>query len=445
MFTRRVASLLAAVVIAAAALGARPAVAADEPAVSVKDQTVSGSLVVVEKIIAAEPGWIVIHSGSEGFPAIGATYVPAGESENVAVQIDVSKAIGQNSAMLHVDKGEAGKYEFPGADVPVMGADGKPINPAFKMIGVQVDDQFADKDGMLTINSVVAQEDGWIAIHSGAEGFPVLGWAAIKAGANKDVKVKVDAAKLTPRITAMIHVDKGEKGKYEFPGADVPANIAAQGTPAFLGGGISNEPFWTADWVRVSDQAARDEVTVNSVLAKQDGWIAIHSGAEGFPVIGQAAVKAGLNKNVKVKVDAAKLTPTVTAMLHVDKGEAGKYEFPGADVPVMGADGKPINPGFNTTGNAVRVSDQKMDDVKKTGYIVVDAITSAKAGWIAIHSSATGFPVLGSAYVHAGYNLRVVVEIYEDQVSKLTDPVTAMLHVDAGTAGKYEFPDRMAR
>jgi hypothetical protein len=47
----------------------------------------------------------------------------------------VSKATAKNLAMLHTDAGEKGKYEFPGADVPVNGADGKPIAPEFELTG----------------------------------------------------------------------------------------------------------------------------------------------------------------------------------------------------------------------------------------------------------------------------------------------------------------------
>ena len=34
----------------------------------------------------------------------------------------------------------------------------------------------------------------------------MIGYAPIKAGLNSDVKVTVDSAKVTPRMTAMIHI-----------------------------------------------------------------------------------------------------------------------------------------------------------------------------------------------------------------------------------------------
>ncbi len=38
---------------------------------------------------------------------------------------------------------------------------------------------------------------------------------------------------------------------------------------------------------------------------------------------------------MRVKIDPAKATPYLWAMLHSDLGVVGKYEYPGADVPVV--------------------------------------------------------------------------------------------------------------
>jgi hypothetical protein len=424
---RKVLSLVI-VVATALALYHSAANAATTPAVEISDQVIQNSWVVVPKVVAAEPGWIVIHSGGEGNPAIGAAYVPAGESDNVSVRIDMEKATPTMSAMLHVDKGEAGKYEFPGADTPVMN-DGKIVNVPFNTIGVDVDDQFVTAK-KVTLGKVIAQEDGWIAIHSGAQGSPVIGSAPIKKGVNEDVEVPVDAAKATDRMTAMIHIDAGTKGKYEFPGADKPAS---------LGNAISNEPFWTSDHVRVQSAplGSDNTIVVPYVLAKADGWLAIHTTAKGNPVIGFAPVKAGLNEGVQVKLDdASTATETVLVMLHVDAGTKGKYEFPGADGPVKDKAGNVIAPPM-LIGNGVLVHDQKVDDLKKSGMVLVDDVVAAQNGWIAIHSSAAGNPVIGSVFVPAGESHNVMVKIKPEGV---TDTLLAMLHVDAGQPGVYEFP-----
>jgi hypothetical protein len=401
------------------------------PAVEIADQAIQGGIVVVSKVIAAQPGWIVIHNGDQagGFPAIGQAYIPAGETDNVAVLVDMDKATADMSAMLHIDAGEAGKYEFPGPDSPVQNGD-KVVNTPFKAIGVSVDDQFVSDSQSVKISRVIAQQDGFIVIHSSANGFPAIGNAPIKAGVNTDVTVPIDAKKASPLLTAMIHIDAGQQGKYEFPGADVPAT---------LGGAITNEPFWTSDHVRVRAQVVGGDSTlvVPSVLARQDGWIVVHSSAAGNPGIGVASVKAGLNKNVAVKIDdPKKLTDLVTVMLHVDAGQKAKYEFPGPDAPVKDSAGNVIAP-LTLTKNGVVVHDIKADDIRKSSSVMVDLVLAAQNGWLVIHSSAPGNPAIGYTFVHAGYNPRVVVKVPPDAV---TDTLTAMLHVDAGTPGKYEFP-----
>lgn len=101
-----------------------------------------------------------------------------------------------------------------------------------------------------------------------------------------------------------------------------------------------------ADDIMTTDQAAGTSLTVQSVTISQDGWLVIHAIKDGKPVvpasIGHTAVKAGTTENVVVELDEAVASGAkVLTMLHVDEGEAGAYEFPGPDHPVM-QDGKPV-------------------------------------------------------------------------------------------------------
>lgn len=100
--------------------------------------------------------------------------------------------------------------------------------------------------------------------------------------------------------------------------------------------------------VSVSDQAiVNDTVTIAKVVSAGPGWLVVHKDVGGAPgpVIGYAAVKNGTNDNVVVKIDSHSGTPTLYAMLHIDAGKVGTYEFPGPDVPVM-LDGKMVSPPF---------------------------------------------------------------------------------------------------
>ncbi|GAC1637047.1 MAG: hypothetical protein NVS4B8_01340 [Herpetosiphon sp.] len=96
------------------------------------------------------------------------------------------------------------------------------------------------------------------------------------------------------------------------------------------------------------------EVTVASVTAAQDGWIAFHkNGPDGklllTPLAGLIPIKAGTHTNVRAKLDEVPADGQLYAMLHIDAGIIGKYEFPGGpDVPVT-VDGKVVVKPFHVT------------------------------------------------------------------------------------------------
>lgn len=205
-----------------------------EPSVTVSDQDASGGTVTIDEIVAAEPSWIVIHTEQNGGPGpiVGYAAVPQGTSAEVAVEIDAAAATPVLYAMLHIDAGAVGTYEFPGADVPVAG---EQTNVPFQVTlpdvapSVTVLDQPV-VNGTLTIGEIVASGPSWIVIHSEANGGPgpVAGYAAVARGVNHDVVVSVDATKLTVGLYAMLHVDAGVVDTYEFPGDDAP--VGADGT-----------------------------------------------------------------------------------------------------------------------------------------------------------------------------------------------------------------------
>lgn len=110
-------------------------------ALDTENQKLSHAL-VVESVTAAADGWVVIHAIQDGKPvvptSIGYTYVKAGVTEDVYValteEIEGDKVI----AMLHVDDGELGVYEFGFTgvdnDKPVV-VDGKPLVMAIDIDG----------------------------------------------------------------------------------------------------------------------------------------------------------------------------------------------------------------------------------------------------------------------------------------------------------------------
>lgn len=65
---------------------------------------------------------------------------------------------------------------------------------------------------------------GWIVIYTDQNGQPgtVLGYAAVPAGISEDIKVTIDTAKETNKLIAMLHIDAGKIGTFEYPSPDVP-------------------------------------------------------------------------------------------------------------------------------------------------------------------------------------------------------------------------------
>jgi len=100
-----------------------PAVVAS---LSVRDQMLTDNSVVVDEVVAAQDGWVVIHEsnpdGTIMLPGIiGKTQVSAGTTSNVTIMLDKQVENGATLwPMLHIDAGTIGEYEFPGPDVPVV-------------------------------------------------------------------------------------------------------------------------------------------------------------------------------------------------------------------------------------------------------------------------------------------------------------------------------------
>ena len=104
-----------------------------------------------------------------------------------------------------------------------------PAQPATATGSLEVSDQPVVNNS-ITIAKATTSADSWIVIHkAGPDGklllTPVIGMTQIKAGDTANVVIKLtEAVAPNAPLWPMIHIDAGEKGKYEFPnGPDVPA------------------------------------------------------------------------------------------------------------------------------------------------------------------------------------------------------------------------------
>ena len=103
------------------------------------------------------------------------------------------------------------------------------VSAAFYFMGnsvvprVVVSDQSIG-DGQVTVSEVDAVAPSWLVIQTETNGAPgpVVGYTKIPKGLNKNVSVKIDVQRSTPRLFAMIHEDDGIKDRFDFPGNDMP-------------------------------------------------------------------------------------------------------------------------------------------------------------------------------------------------------------------------------
>lgn len=108
------------------------------PSVTVSDQDVENGTVTIDSVVAAGPGWIVIHADQNGSPGpdIGFSPVEEGENTDVVVELDEAQVTDRLYAMLHDDLGVVGTYEFPGADLPVQ-VNGQVVTEPFDVQAAQ--------------------------------------------------------------------------------------------------------------------------------------------------------------------------------------------------------------------------------------------------------------------------------------------------------------------
>lgn len=106
---------------------------------------------------------------------------------------------------------------------------------------------------------------------------------------------------------------------------------------------FSAAPLTPTASVRVSAQQPGRTVTIDEAVLPQNGFIAIHTDANGQPgpVIGNSdLLTAGTHVNTDIKLTrAARKGETLYAMLHNDADADGTYTFPGPDVPTTDAAG----------------------------------------------------------------------------------------------------------
>jgi hypothetical protein len=123
-----------------------------------------------------------------------------------------------------------------------------------------------------------------------------------------------------------------------------------------------------------------------------------------------------------------------------NKDEAATDEADAKDKVDGEVDGK-----LDTEGAEQKNVTLVVDDQKTVGQIIIKEISTSRDGWVSIHQSrGDGSIVLpesiGEARVDSGDSEEIVVDLWETPSEG--EKLWALLHIDAGERGTYEFPEK---
>ncbi|MAL18531.1 MAG: hypothetical protein CL667_12570 [Balneola sp.] len=446
----------------------------DIPSVAVNTQgTSSGNQVVISNVVSPENGWIVIHrsnadgNGPQVPEIIGKAMVEAGTNTDVSIQLE--EGVQNNEtlwAMLHEDTGTIGEYEFDGSsglDLPVTLND-EIVMTSFSIS--QTDPSITSMDqvnrgNIFRITSVSAAEDGWIVIHGpnanndGPQIPEIIGKAPVTAGVNENVEIVLnEGAEVSTgdNLFPMLHYDTGTIGEYEFDGnsgLDLPV-ITPAGDIVLT----SFEVIENMSTITAEDQMVMDNSISVDVESDTDGWIVVHAsnanndGPQIPEIIGKAPISEGMNTDVQITFNEGVVVEdgdVLYPMAHYDTGVIGEYEFDGAgphDQPVITANGILLT-SITVSGSAspaVMVENQTAED----GMITISETMTNQIGFVVLHrDTGSDSPVvpasIGHGQVYTGANNDLVIELDEGETVESGEKVWAMLHIDNGTIGSYDF------
>ncbi len=188
-----------------------------------------------------------------------------------------------------------------------------------------------DLSTVVNVPGAVSVGPGWVVIHENAGGSPgpVIGWTAVPSGTSSDIDVVLDRPAVDAEtLHAMLHIDAGTIGSYEFPGPDAPAvdqdeavvveplrvGVAA-GTPAVrlrvTAIGTSSYNFTSAEPTRYANAIGPE--SGDETITLRSGWRyeIVNSASGGHPF---ELIAAGISQNP----DAVRLSQQSNGSLEAD-------------------------------------------------------------------------------------------------------------------------------
>ncbi len=338
-----------------------------DPAITSPDQVNKGNIFTVD-VDAAEDGWIVIHAsnatndGPQLPEIIGKSPVSKGMNQGVEISLKSGVTVATGAKlypMLHYDTGAIGEYEFDGNssfDGPVISG-GNIVMTSFDVLAntstLTATDQMVI-DNSITV-SVESDTDGWIVVHrsnatnNGPQVPEIIGKTQITAGMNTDVKVEFNSGEVVESgeiLWPMVHFDTGVKGEYEFDGVGIHDQPVVNAN-GILMTDITVSGAATGAIVAMDQAVTNSMITIDETMIGQIGFVVLHrdtgSDAPVVPAsIGHGQIYLGTNNNLSITLDSGEAVTSgekIWAMVHIDNGTIGSYDFDGTassdDPPVI--------------------------------------------------------------------------------------------------------------
>lgn len=119
--------------------------------------------------------------------------------------------------------------------------------------------------------------------------------------------------------------------------------------------------------LEVASQKTAGQVIIKKVATSRDGWVSIHKSREDGSIvlpqsIGEARVDSGDSEDIVVDLwEAPYVGDKLWALLHIDAGERGLYEFPSKDVAVR-KNGETMARSFTIKGEEKEKEDEESSE-----------------------------------------------------------------------------------
>lgn len=451
----------------------------DFASLTVSDQSLESSNTLnVAAVTMPDDGWIVVHrdngSNAPVVPDIISEpkFVEAGVRTDVEVMLDAEADFNDGEklwVMLHNDSGIEGEYEFDGTngiDEPLMDEDGEIVMAAV-MVSVEAEGSFTAQDqdiedNTVVVSSVTLNTDGWVVIHADDNGAPMVPDIIsepkyLEAGTYQDVEVFLKnsaGVEAGDTLWIMLHQDTGTDEEYEFDGENGLDTPITNDDGEVVTAPIEALSVELTGSFEAADQTiSQNTILVQEVTMNNDGWVVIHKdNGNGGPMVPDIIsvpkyVEAGSTADVKVQLtNTASITDgeTLWVMLHTDNGVEGTYEFNGSnglDGPILNDNGEVVTAPIVITAPSIIANDQPVTN----NQVTIAEVHAATNGWIVVHNQTSAGDIelpeiVGKAYVEAGSNFDVVIDLDSEVTYTSGQLLFPMLHIDEAPVEEYNFP-----